>query len=230
MTPMRLFLPALLSLSLLMPLQDAGAAAPATTSPSASDAGSIALPKPDTKAGVPVMQAIAQRKSTRAFSSKPLGMQAISDLVWAAAGINRPDKGGITIPTALGAKEIDLFAMTGDGVYSYDAKAHRLNLLAKGDHRHLAGKQDFAATAPLTLFFVADQARMKAPEQAAKDRFGAMTAAYASENVYLYCASANLATVVRASFDEKALGELLKLRPEQKLLLAQSVGYMPGTK
>lgn len=201
--------------------------ADAPKAPSKETSDTIVLPKPNTKAGIPLMQAIEQRKSTRAFADNQLNLQTISDLIWVAGGINRPDKGGITIPTALAAKDIDVFAMTRQGVYVYDAKNHRLKLLANGDHRHLAGLQAFAATAPLTLFFVADQARMKVQEPSAKERFGAMTAAYASQNVYLYCASANLATVVRASFDEKALSELLKLRPEQRLYLAQSVGMMP---
>ena len=194
-------------------------AAPATAP------ATIELDKPKLDAGLTVMQAIAKRHSTRAFDAKPLSKQALSDILWAAGGVNRPESQGIVIPTALGAKELDVYAMLPEGVYRYEPAQHRLTLVVPGDHRALAGKQAFAATAPLNLFFVADEARMKAKEAEARAKFGAMTTAFASENVYLYCASAGLSTVVRGAIDVAALSKLLKLTASQKLYLGQSVGH-----
>ena len=203
------------------------AAAPALAQNKAAPAApaTIELDKPKLDAGLTVMQAIAKRHSTRAFDAKPLSRQALSDILWAAGGVNRPESQGIVIPTALGAKELDVYAMLPDGVYRYEPAAHRLTLVVSGDHRALAGKQAFAATAPLNLFFVADEARMKAKDPEARAKYGAMTTAFASENVYLYCASAGLSTVVRGAIDIAALSKLLKLTPSQKLYLGQSVGH-----
>lgn len=206
--------------------ESASPASPDGKSTVAED-GTITLPEPDKVGGAPLMKAISDRKSSRAYRPQALSDQMISDLVWVSAGINRPEKGGITIPTAMGSKEIDVYVMTDKGVFFYKSGSHQLIPVEKGDHRSIAGKQEFAAQAPVTLFFVADHARMKPKDEEARNSFGAMTAAYASENVYLYCASKGLATVVRAAIDKDALSALLKLRPEQKLLLAQSVGYAP---
>ena len=211
------------------PVSDKTAALPAAKDGKSTVAedGTIVLPVPDKEGGAPLMKAISDRKSSRAYSPKMISDQELSDLVWVAAGINRPEKGGITIPTAMGSKEIDVYVMTREGVFFYKPENHQLVPVVKGDHRNIAGKQEFAAQAPVTLFLVADEARMKAKDDEAKKSFGSMTAAYASENIYLYCASKGLSTVARAAIDKAALGELLKLRPEQKLLLAQSVGYAP---
>lgn len=190
----------------------------------AAPPASIQLLPPKLETGTTVLKAISQRHSSRAFDPAPLDLQQLSEVLWAAGGVNRPQSQGIVIPTAMGAKDLDVYALLPDGIYFYDPQQHRLNLVTSGDHRAQAGKQAFAAQAPLNLFFVADEARMRAKDPEARKRFGAMTAAYASENVYLYCASAGLSTVARGAFDADALAKLLKLKPSQQLYLGQSVG------
>ncbi|MDR0965018.1 MAG: SagB/ThcOx family dehydrogenase [Myxococcales bacterium] len=184
----------------------------------------IALLPPKLDTGTTLMQAISKRRSQREFDPAPLTQQQLSDVLWVAGGINRPETKGLTIPTAMGSKEIDLYAMLPEGIYAYDPVQHLLTLVNPGDHRAMAGKQPFAGKAPLNLFLVIDEARMRAKEAEAKQIYGAMTAAYASENVYLYCASAELATVVRGAIDVPLLSKLLKLKPTQRLYLGQSVG------
>ncbi len=208
------------SLAMALPgfAQDKPAAPPA----------SIQLLHPKLDAGTTVLQAISKRHSSRAFDPAPLSDQQLSDVLWAAGGYNRPKSEGLVIPTARGSKELDVYALLPSGIYRYEPAAHRLTLVTAGDHRAQAGKQPFVAQAPLNLFFVADEARMRTSDPEARQRFGAMTAAYASENVYLYCASAGLSTVARGAFDADTLAKLLKLKPSQKLYLGQSVGLPPA--
>ena len=194
----------------------------------AAPSASIQLLSPKLETGTTVLKAISQRHSSRQFDPAPLSLQQLSDVLWAAGGVNRPQSQGLVIPTAMGAKDLDVYALLSEGIYFYDRQQHRLTLVTAGDHRAQAGKQAFAAQAPLNLFFVADESRMRAKDPEARQRFGAMTAAYASENVYLYCASAGLSTVARGSFDADALAKLLKLKPSQKLYLGQSVGLPPA--
>jgi SagB-type dehydrogenase family enzyme len=185
----------------------------------------IALPAPHMEGGKPLMQALKDRQSTRSFSAKKLPVQLLADLLWAAAGINRPDSGKRTAPSARNWQEVEVYAFLEEGVYRYDAKANSLRVVAKGDFRKLTGLQDFAATAPLDLVYVADTTKMTgaAPEDQAL-YIGADTGLIA-QNVYLFCASAGLATVVRGSVDRKALAEGLKLPEQKKITLAQTVGY-----
>lgn len=184
----------------------------------------IQLLPPNLEAGATLMQAISKRKSSREFDPAPLTQQQLSDILWVAGGYNRPESKGLVIPTAMGSRELDVYAMLPDGIYRYDPENHLLTLVNPGDHRAKAGKQPFPAHAPLNLFFVVDESRMKTRESEARKINGAMTTAYASENVYLYCASSDLATVVRGSIDIPVLTKLLKLKPSQKLYLGQSVG------
>ncbi len=185
---------------------------------------SIQLPKPDTKGGMPLMQALNGRKSGREFSPERLSPAMLSNLLWAAYGINRPD-GRRTAPSANNRQTIDLYVTLPEGVYLYDPKEHRLDLVAAGDQRAATGTQPFVAEAPLNLVYVADYSRM--PNSRDPDRLlytGAETG-FIGQNVYLFCASEGLATVVRASVDRDALAKALKLKAEQKITLAQTVGY-----
>ncbi len=180
------------------------------------------LPVPQTSIGKPLMQALMERKSSRMFDSKPLSMQDLSNLLWAGFGINRPEKGGRTAPSAMNRQEIDLYVALPEGMYRYDAKANMLRLVIPADLRELTGTQGFAATASCNIVFVVDRER----ESARGGRSWAeVDAAFISENIYLYCASEGLATVVRASVDKKALGVAMKLGKEQEIVFAQSVGY-----
>lgn len=185
----------------------------------------IDLPAPRTDAGKPLMAALKARQSGRAFSDKPLPPQILADLLWAACGVNRPDSGKRTAPTARNWQEIDVYAVTAEGAYLYDHRAHRLKAVIKGDLRAQTGKQDFVAAAPLNLVFVADTSRMKGASPADADFYSATDAGFVSQNVYLFCASEGLATVVRGMVDRPALAKALGLPAHCKIVLAQSVGY-----
>ncbi|MFB3903498.1 MAG: SagB/ThcOx family dehydrogenase [Acidobacteriota bacterium] len=186
--------------------------------------GQVQLPKPQTDGGKPLLQALSERKSTRAFKPQKLPEQVLSNLLWAAWGINRPD-GKRTAPSAMNRQEIDVYVVLPEGAYVYEPKAHALNPVAAGDLRAQTGGQPFVEDAPVNLVYVADTAKMAAnPEQTVW--YGA-AAGFISQNAYLYCASEGLATVVRAMVERDALAGSLHLRPEQKIVLAQTVGY-PG--
>jgi SagB-type dehydrogenase family enzyme len=173
---------------------------------------------------MPLMDALARRSSAREFASKDLSPQQLSSLLWACFGTNRPD-GKRTAPSAKNCQETDLYVILEQGAYLYDAKAHKLNLAANADLRRLAGTQDYATNAPVTLVFVADLAKMGNSTPEAKRDYAYADVGYISQNAYLFCASEGLATVARASVDRKALAAKLNLRPDQLIVLAQSVGH-----
>ena len=185
----------------------------------AQDLKPISLPAPQTDGGMPLMQALKQRHSTRAFSTQPLSPQTLSNLLWAGFGINRAD-GHRTAPSAMNWQETDLYVATADGVYLYDAKANALQPVAAGDLRAVAGTQPFVKDAAVNLVYVADTTRSKGNTE-----FLAADSGFIAENVYLFCASEGLVTVVRASVDHAAVAKAFKLRPEQRVTLAQSIGY-----
>lgn len=185
----------------------------------------IVLPQPRTDGGKPLMQALKERKSTRAFSSEPLPMQVLGDLLWAACGVNRPETGHRTAPTARNMQEIDVYVALQQGVYLYDAKTHTLQPVLAKDIRAETGPQPFVKDAPVNLVFVADYAKMGNASEKDKEFYSATDTGFISQNVYLYCASEGLATVVRGMVNRAALAETMKLRPTQKIILAQTVGY-----
>ena len=191
----------------------------------AQDLSPIKLPAPQTDGGKPLMQALKARQSAREFGASKLAPQVLSNLLWAAWGLNRPD-GHRTAPSASNKQEIDVYVVMAEGAYLYDAKANVLTPVASGDLRGLTGTQPFPATAALNLVYVADMTKtgrpVTDPQQALN--VGA-DAGFISANAYLFCASEGLATVVRASVDKAALGKALKLRDSQIIVLAQSVGY-----
>jgi len=185
----------------------------------------IKLPQPQTDIGKPLMQALNARQTTREFSPKLLPVQELSNLLWAAWGINRSDSGKRTAPSASNRQEMDVYAVTAEGVYLYEAKEHILIPVVAGDLRAQTGKQPFVATAPLNLVYVADYAKLGNASDEAKIFNSAADTGFIAQNVYLYCASQGLATVVRGMVDKPALEKAMKLRPDQKAVLAQTVGY-----
>jgi nitroreductase len=191
----------------------------------AQDLKPLPLVAPQTDGGKPLMQALKARATARAFAPDPLPDQVVSNLLWAAFGINRPDSGRRTAPSAQNWQEIDVYVVTAAGTSLYEAKTHSLVPVVPGDLRALTGKQSFMREAPMTLVFVADTARMGKGSAEEKEFYSAADAGYISQNVYLFCASDGLATGVRASIDRPALAKAMRLRPEQKILLAQTVGY-----
>jgi nitroreductase len=184
----------------------------------------VSLPKPQTEGGKPLFQALKERHSTREFDAAKLSPQTLSNLLWAADGVNRAD-GSRTAPTAYNRQETDVYLATADGLLLYEPKEHRLRTILTEDIRALAGQQDFVKTAPVNLVYVADYTRMENVPSEEKPAFSAAGVGSIAQNVYLFCASEGLATVVRATIDRPALAKAMKLRPEQHIILSQTVGY-----
>ncbi len=185
----------------------------------------IELPAPQTGGGKPLMQALKDRHTSREFSSDKLSPQVLSNLLWAAFGVNRADTGKRTAPSAMNWQEIAIYVATAEGLYIYDPHGNKLDPILNKDVRADTGTQDFVKEAPLNLVYVADLA--KTGHASAEDTAlytGADTGLIA-QDVYLFCASEGLATVVRGSVNRPALAKVLRLRPDQKIILAQTVGY-----
>jgi nitroreductase len=187
-------------------------------------ATSISLPPPETRGGLPLMEALARRHSSREFAPDALPLPLLSGLLWAAYGLNRTD-GGRTAPSALNAQEIDLFVALPSGAYRYDAAAHELRLVAASDLRRVTGYQDFVDEAPMDLVYVADHARMRLVPAGQRESFASVAAGAISQNVYLFAAGNGLATVIRAWIDRAAIADALGLTHDQQVLLSQTVGY-----
>jgi SagB-type dehydrogenase family enzyme len=196
---------------------------PGTTS--AQQHQTIQLLKPQTDSGRPLMQVLKDRHSSRALSPEMLSMQLLSNMLWAAFGVNRPDSGKRTAPSALNRQEIDIYVATADGLYLYDAQAHALQQVLAKDIRAMTGRQSYVSKAPVNLIYVADFSRMGSTKDEDKVFYSAADTGFIGQNVYLYCASEGLATVVRASIDRSSLSKVMKLRSDQRITLAQSVGH-----
>lgn len=196
-----------------------------TTLAFAQDLGSIRLLEPQMEGGRPLMQVLKERKSSRAFSTEQLPDQVLSNMLWAAFGVNRPDSGKRTAPSARNWQEIDIYLATSDGLYLYDARGHMLRRVLAEDVRALTGRQPFVGEVPVNLIYVADFSRMGGATDEDKVLYSAAGTGFISQNVYLYCASEGLATVVRGLVDRPALAKAMKLRSDQRVILAQSVGY-----
>lgn len=191
----------------------------------ASAAEVIKLPPPQLNSGKSLMQALKERRSERSFAAKKLPVNVLANMLWAACGINRPDAGKITAPSAMNRQEIDVYVALPEGLYLYEAKGHILKPVISQDIRALTGQQSFVAQAALTLIYVADFKKMGNIKDEEKNFYAATDAGFISENVYLFCASEGLGTVVRGSIDKEALAKAMKLGDHQKIVLAQSVGY-----
>jgi len=184
----------------------------------------IDLPAPQKTGGIPLMEALSKRSTARAFDSKELSMQQISNLLWAAFGVNRPD-GKRTAPSARNFQETDIYVLLKQGAYVYDAKNNKLVQVLAEDIRNLGGTQPFVKDAPVTLIFVADLSKMGNGDKQGKMNTASIDVGYISQNVYLFSASEGLVTGARGSVDHATLGPKLKLREDQEIILGQSVGY-----
>ena len=175
------------------------------------------LPAPQRTGGMPLMEALANRKSEREFApGKKLTDQQLSNMLWAAWGFNRADKR--TVPTAMDRQEVSVYLITADGAYLYDARENELVLVAKGDFRKDAGRQPFVLDAPYNVALVTDTQKMEQPY------FQGVSHGAVSQNIYLWCASEGVPTVVRGSFDRDALAKDLHLKDGLKVMLVQTVG------
>jgi SagB-type dehydrogenase family enzyme len=185
----------------------------------------IKLPPPRTGGGKSLMQALKDRHSSREFSGKELPGEVLSNLLWAAFGINRPGSGGRTAPSAHDWEEIDVYVATTKGLYLYEPGDHALKEVLARDIRAKTGMQPFVGEAPVNLVYVADLARMTEATPEDKAWYSGPDAGFIAQNVYLFCASEGLAVVVRGMVDRLGLGKLMSLGPEEKIILAQTVGY-----
>ena len=183
----------------------------------------IKLVAPEKTGGMPLMEALNKRHSSRNISSKKITDQELSNLLWAAFGISRDESGKRTAPTANDTRAMDVYVIMENGTFKYSAEAHSLDLVTEKDLRNFAGKQDFVYTAPVNLVYVADYSKLK--EGSDKEIYSGAHAGFISENVYLYCTSAGLGTVVRAWVDKENLAKEMGLKETQKIILAQTVGY-----
>lgn len=187
---------------------------------------SIKLLPPQTEKGKTLMKALEERRTTREYSDKAMSLQDISNVLWAANGVNRVKEMKHTAPTAVNWQEIDIYVVLGKGIYLYHPHDSTLYPVEKGDLREQAGTQEYVKTAPLNLIYVADYAKMKNAEEAKKESYASADAAFIAENVYLFCAAFDMGCVVRASVDREKLSATLKLRPEQKIVFGQTVGFL----
>jgi nitroreductase len=188
----------------------------------------ISLPAPDRSGGKPLMQALNERQSIRTFTKDNLTQQQLSDLLWAGWGINRADQKKRTAPSSKNIQEIDVYVALPQGLYVYLADSNMLKQINNKDLRKLTGTQDFVAEAALNIVFVADMAKLGKKEgDEIKDSdllSSYANAAFISQNIYLYCASANLGCVVRAMVPKEQLITEMGLRSNQKIILSQTVG------
>ena len=195
-----------------------------TLGSAAQDLKHVKLPSPQTDGGRPLMQVFNERKSTREFGSAALSLQTLSNLLWAAFGINRPD-GHRTAPSAMNWQEVSIYVATPKGVYIYDAKTNALTPVVSGDFRAATGTQSFVKDAAVNLVYVSDLSKTGRAASFETEMFTAADVGFTAQNVYLYCSSEGLATVLRGSIDKPGLAKTLNLQPNQKIILAQSVGY-----
>lgn len=183
----------------------------------------IQLNKPNLKRGATVMQALNDRKSANEFTDKMISRQDLSDLLWAANGINRPETGKRTAASAMNKQEVAVYTFTNQGVHIYDAKAHRLTPVVAGDHRNLFGERGMA---PLILLMVADLSKFDSQSAAPyKEEWGAIDTGIVSQNIALFCAANGLSTRPRAFMNRPEIVKLLKLNEWQRPMLNNAVGY-----
>ena len=186
----------------------------------------IQLQTPNKQGGASINEALWNRQSSREYANEPLSLEELSGVMWAAAGINRPD-GHLTAPSALALYPIQTYAFLESGVYLYDAKTNTLNRQVEGDYRSLATLQDFANTASLNIVYIADLSVYEGKNIDANKVavLCGMDAAGYAENVNLYAAGHGLKSITRGGAKENELLELLQLDPARyKFILAQTVG------
>lgn len=186
----------------------------------------VTLIQPNLEEGLTINQALALRASCREYSEEPLSLEELSGVMWAAAGINRPESKHLTAPSALALYPIRVYAFTPEGVYLYDDEGHALKRVVEGDHRILSAAQDFAYTAPLNLVYIADMSRYEGLNMSAEkcEFLAGQDAAGYAENVNLYAAGHNLKAITRGSLKSAEVLALLGLESGHRVVLAQTVG------
>jgi len=192
----------------------------------AQDFSPIILNPPDFRRGLPVMEAFSLRASSSEFTNTKLSLQDLSDLLFAANGVNRKENGKRTAPSAMNAQDIDVYAFAEEGVYLYDAKGHVLNPVAGGDQRALvADNQVEFAKAAIILVLVSDISRFKSGDESSKLSWAAMDAGIVSENISIFCSGMGLNSRPRATMNLEKLKSVLQLKDSQHLMLNNPVSY-----
>jgi nitroreductase len=187
----------------------------------------VTLPVPRSAGGKTLIEALQLRRSTRSYSTAALSLQTLSDLLWAAFGINRPG-GERVAPYWRHIMVIDVYLAMANGVWRYDPQAHALQAHCPVDLRKTTGLQDFVAVAPLNLIYVAHGERMTDITEQARRLYASVDAAFIGQNVYLYCAAEALGTVFRGAVPYEELAKALALPEGQFVTFAQTVGYPAG--
>ncbi len=193
---------------------------------SANAQAKIELLKPNLERGMSVMKALSLRESATKYKSQMLSISDLSDLCWAANGINRPESGKRTAPSAINAQDVDVYVAMEQGIYLYDPKDNVLLLKASGDHRKLlAGRQLSVSEAPVIVLLVSDISRFRMGEESLRMEWAAMDAAIVSQNISIFCAGTGLVTRCRAFMEKEQLKKLLNLSDSHKLMLNHPVSY-----
>ena len=185
----------------------------------------IKLPAAVKTGGKPLMEALNKRASERVFSAKELSMKELSDLLWAADGINRPETGKRTAPTAMNWQDMEIYVILKTGIYKYNPKNHLLELIKTGNFMKYAGKQDFVENAALNLVMVSDTSKMKNAANEDRLLYAGIHAGAIVQNIYLYCASTELNTVTRRYVDIPELAKIIGLPQNKMIVITQTVGY-----
>jgi nitroreductase len=189
----------------------------------AVDVKPIDLPPAQVSGGKPLMQALKERRTVREIKTNALPDQVMANLLWAAFGINRPETDHRTAPSAMNSQEVEIYVARHDGVFLYEPKPNRLLPLSRDDLRGKTSGQEFT-NAPVALIFVADFARLAKAKPDDRLFYAALDTGCIVQNVYLCCASEGLASVVH-DLNRPPLAAALNLRPEQRIILCQAVGY-----
>jgi SagB-type dehydrogenase family enzyme len=184
----------------------------------------IMLPAPDKTGGMPLMEALSKRSTTRSFSTKEISQKQLSNVIWAAFGINRPD-GKRTAPSTRNFQGTDLYVLLKSGAYKYEPKEHQLIQVTKKDLRAVGSSQAFVKDAPAQIILVSDLTKCGNGSNEDKINISNIDAGYISQNIYLSCASEGLATGARGSIDRKLITSELQLKETQFIVIAHCVGY-----
>lgn len=192
----------------------------------AQSAKNIKLNPPSLERGFPVMKALQLRSSVTEWDTTMLAIQDLSDLLWAANGINRPDIGKRTAPSAMNAQDVDIYVVMKTGVYLYNAQLHQLEFLVTGDHRALvAERQEYVAKAPVICVLISDISRFSSEDKSLNLQWAAMDAGIVSQNIALFCSGVGFATRPRATMNQQKLRQILQLKDTQHALLNNPVSY-----
>ena len=194
----------------------------------AQELESIRLNRPDLTRGRPFMEALSVKASATEWSARDLSLQDLSDLMWAANGLNRPDENKTTASSAMNAHDVDIYVFMAAGVFVYDYREHELDPVRSGDFRseiyprRQPGPEPEAA---IQIVLVSDADRFRAGSDETKYEWGAIDTGIISQNISLFCAATDLETRPRALIDKDRIREILQLRDSQRVFLNHAVGY-----